>query len=177
MALARTLETVACVLACHSPGQAAQIAGAASAIRDHTGTVPWPTEQARLTRWLGIARGKVGARAFEADRRVGQALSDAEAISAANRFVAEALARAAPGPLPKGADSPLTARQQEVVALVARGCSNEQIAQELVISPATARAHVEHVLQRLDLHSRAQIATWAGARLECAGTTAAEAEY
>jgi DNA-binding NarL/FixJ family response regulator len=32
----------------------------------------------------------------------------------------------------------------------------------LVISPATARAHVEHVLDRLDLHSRTQVAAWAG---------------
>jgi DNA-binding NarL/FixJ family response regulator len=50
-----------------------------------------------------------------------------------------------------------------VVALVARGLTNEQIANELVISPATARAHVEHVFDRLDLHSRAQIAAWATA--------------
>jgi predicted ATPase/DNA-binding CsgD family transcriptional regulator len=161
MALARTLETLACVLAGLAPSQAAQIAGAAAQLRVRTGTAPWPTEQARLTRWLGLARRKMGTVAFEANWSLGHALSDAEAITAARGYVFEELA----APRTNGAGSPelspLTARQQEVVALVARGLTNDQIAQELVISPATARAHVEHVLERLDLHSRAQVAAWA----------------
>jgi predicted ATPase/DNA-binding CsgD family transcriptional regulator len=161
MALARTLETLACVLAGVAPNQAAEIAGAAAQLRVRTGTAPWPTEQARLTRWLGLARRKIGTLAFEANWSLGHALSDGEAIAAARGYVSEALA----APRINGADGlhppPLTARQQEVVALVARGLTNDQIAQELVISPATARAHVEHVLERLDLHSRAQVAAWA----------------
>lgn len=161
MALARTLETVACVLASQGPSQAAQIAGAASTLRTRTGTVPWPSEQARLERWLNIGRQKIGVRAFDAAWALGEAFSESEAISAANRFVAEALASPAPKSEAPSTDGPLTARQREVVALVARGLTNDQIAQALVISPATARAHLEHVLDRLDLHSRAQVAAWA----------------
>jgi predicted ATPase/DNA-binding CsgD family transcriptional regulator/DNA-binding XRE family transcriptional regulator len=163
MALASTLETVACVLASQAPSQAAQIAGAASILRARTGSVPLPSEQARLTRWLGVARRRIGERAFQADWTVGETLSDAEAISAARRFVAEALGSPAATAAMAPADGSLTARQREVAGLVARGLTNEQIAQELVISPATARAHVEHVLDRLDLHSRAQVAAWAAA--------------
>jgi non-specific serine/threonine protein kinase len=161
MALARTLETVACVLVSQGPSQAAQIAGAASTLRARTGTVPWPIEQARLGRCLDIGRQKIGAPAFDAAWALGEVFSESEAISAAKRFVAEALASPARKSEVPTAPGPLTARQLEVVALVARGLTNDQIAQELVISPATARAHLEHVLDRLDLHSRAQVAAWA----------------
>jgi predicted ATPase/DNA-binding CsgD family transcriptional regulator len=174
MALARTLETLACVLACRAPGQAARIAGAASVLRTHTGTAPWPSEQARLGRWLGIARGKIGTRAFEVEWKVGEAFSDGEAILAANRFAAESLGSPVANAAPVLPESPLTARQREVVALVARGLTNVQIAHKLVISPATARAHVEHVLDRLDLHSRAQVAAWAAAQCLVAPVNASE---
>jgi DNA-binding CsgD family transcriptional regulator/tetratricopeptide (TPR) repeat protein len=161
MALARTLETVACVLASQRPSQAAQIAGAASTLRARTGTVPWPSEQVRLERWLDIGRQKIGERAFDSAWALGELFSESEAISAANCFIAEALAPPTTKSDVPHHGGPLTARQLEVVALVAQGMTNDQIAQELVISPATARAHVEHVLDRLGLHSRAQVAVWA----------------
>ncbi|QXJ20474.1 tetratricopeptide repeat protein [Actinomadura graeca] len=55
----------------------------------------------------------------------------------------------------------LTPREQEVVALVARGLSNRGIADELVISPATVARHVTNILTKLGFASRAQIAVWA----------------
>ena len=58
----------------------------------------------------------------------------------------------------------LTGRELEVVALLARALTNQQIAAELAISPATARTHVEHVLTKLGLHTRAQVAVWANQR-------------
>jgi len=48
-----------------------------------------------------------------------------------------------------------------VAALVARGLTNRQIAAALVIAPATASRHVEHVMAKLGVHSRAQIGVWA----------------
>jgi DNA-binding NarL/FixJ family response regulator len=56
---------------------------------------------------------------------------------------------------------PLSAREREVVALIAQGRSNRQIAQELVITEATAAKHMEHILNKLGLSSRAQVAVWA----------------
>jgi DNA-binding CsgD family transcriptional regulator len=162
MGLARTLETLACVLASHAPEQTAYLAGGAAALRDRTGTVPWPTELARITRWYGLARRKIGQATFETEWRAGRAMTNAATIATGRAFVAEALVAFAGEPK-QAKSSLLTPRQKEVVALVARGLTNEQIAQELVISPATARAHVEHVLDRLDLHSRAQVAAWASA--------------
>jgi DNA-binding NarL/FixJ family response regulator len=51
----------------------------------------------------------------------------------------------------------LTEREVEVLALVARGMSNGEIAEELVISPATAKTHVAHLLAKLDARDRVQL--------------------
>ncbi len=52
---------------------------------------------------------------------------------------------------------PLTDPEREVVALVAAGLSNEEIATELVISPATARTHVSRAMVKLHARDRAQL--------------------
>ena len=61
---------------------------------------------------------------------------------------------------PARAAQPLSARELEVAALVAEGCSNKEIGDRLVITPGTARVHVAHILDKLGLRSRAQIAAW-----------------
>jgi predicted ATPase/DNA-binding CsgD family transcriptional regulator len=55
----------------------------------------------------------------------------------------------------------LTAREREVVALIAAGRSNKDIAKELFISPATAARHVANILGKLGYTSRSQVAAWA----------------
>src|SRR5438132_14184178 len=57
--------------------------------------------------------------------------------------------------------SALTLRQREIAALIARGRSNADIAKQLVLTNGTVANHVASILQRLDVDSRAQIATWA----------------
>ncbi|MFJ4650734.1 LuxR C-terminal-related transcriptional regulator [Nocardia sp. NPDC088792] len=54
----------------------------------------------------------------------------------------------------------LTRRQRDVARLVAAGHSNKRIAAELVISVRTAETHVEHILTKLGLTSRTQLAAW-----------------
>ncbi|MEU0631189.1 response regulator transcription factor [Streptomyces sp. NPDC005989] len=51
----------------------------------------------------------------------------------------------------------LTAREREVVGLVAQGMSNEEITRELVISPATTKTHVSRALAKLDARDRAHL--------------------
>ncbi len=72
---------------------------------------------------------------------------------------AVAAGRRSPSPL--ASPSPLTPREREITALIARGYSNKGIAEELVISPATAARHVANILSKLGFTSRAQIAAWA----------------
>jgi DNA-binding NarL/FixJ family response regulator len=55
----------------------------------------------------------------------------------------------------------LTPREQEIVALVARGLSNDQIAQHMVISPLTAKTHVNRAMAKLHARDRAQLVVWA----------------
>jgi DNA-binding NarL/FixJ family response regulator len=51
----------------------------------------------------------------------------------------------------------LTQREREVLALVGRGLSNQEIAAELVVSPATAKTHVSRAMVKLRAHDRAQL--------------------
>jgi NarL family two-component system response regulator LiaR len=55
----------------------------------------------------------------------------------------------------------LTARETEVLQLIARGMSNESIADHLCISEATARTHVSSILGKLNVASRTQAALYA----------------
>jgi DNA-binding NarL/FixJ family response regulator len=57
--------------------------------------------------------------------------------------------------------SVLTAREREVVALVAQGLTNDEIATELVLSPATARTHVSRAMVKLHARDRAQLVVFA----------------
>jgi DNA-binding NarL/FixJ family response regulator len=58
-------------------------------------------------------------------------------------------------------DTALSDREWEVAMLVARGLSNRQIAAQLIVSERTVDTHVSHILRKLSLVSRAQIAAWA----------------
>jgi DNA-binding NarL/FixJ family response regulator len=50
--------------------------------------------------------------------------------------------------------SRLTRREREVLALLVEGADNDLVAQRLVISPETARTHIQNILSKLDVHSR-----------------------
>ncbi len=74
------------------------------------------------------------------------------------RALIEAFVRAPEpaGPTPQSLRDTLTRREVEVMTLVARGLSNTEIAQALVISETTAKTHVGHILAKLGLRDRAQ---------------------
>jgi DNA-binding NarL/FixJ family response regulator len=71
------------------------------------------------------------------------------------RLIGEFASRAKP-PQPAGVLGELTEREREVLALVAGGLSNQEIANSLVVSLATVKTHLNRVLTKLELHSRAQ---------------------
>jgi DNA-binding NarL/FixJ family response regulator len=54
-----------------------------------------------------------------------------------------------------GGAAALTAREREVLTLIGRGRTNDEIAEELVVSPLTVKTHVNHIFSKLDLRNRA----------------------
>jgi DNA-binding NarL/FixJ family response regulator len=111
------------------------------------------------------------ARGGAADRRRALHLAD-RAARTARRFgmapvhaAATAVAGAASGI--SGDAGALTAREREIALLVADGLANRAIADRLVLSERTVETHVRHVLAKLGLRNRTQVAAWA-ARLRTA---------
>jgi DNA-binding NarL/FixJ family response regulator len=84
-------------------------------------------------------------------------LSPAVTTRLIKEFVSRPPRRGAPRPSIGG----LTEREREVVALVAGGMSNDEIAEHLVVSPATVRTHVSRAMVKLHARDRAQLVVFA----------------
>lgn len=78
------------------------------------------------------------------------------APSITRRLIAEFAARGT-RPAPSPALDRLTDREREVLSLVAAGLSNDGIARELTLSPATAKTHVSRIMTKTGTHDRAQL--------------------
>jgi non-specific serine/threonine protein kinase len=133
---------------------AAVLMGAASRLwrtfgQELFGSRQWAAPRERAERQ---AREAAGDRAFEAGLTRGKQLSLDEALA----YALDEHPRS--GSTPTGTQTALTRREREIAALIAEGLSNKEIAQRLVISHRTAEGHVEHILTKLGITSRAQIA-------------------
>jgi predicted ATPase/DNA-binding CsgD family transcriptional regulator len=182
LGLARGLEACAVLAAAQQqPERAARLAGAACQLRESLG--PGTGIGPRIEQVLEFARGQLGTsaaalfaegREMAPEEAVGFALGTGQAPpgrpGAAEPAWTDPSRTARPDGALNGtaasggthrAPSPLTPREHEIVRLVAQGLSNKEIADELVISPATAARHVANILAKLGFTSRTQVATWA----------------
>jgi predicted ATPase/DNA-binding CsgD family transcriptional regulator len=143
---------------------AARLFGAAEAQREIVGQRYEPADQASHEQWVAPARAALGDTTFSAAWADGRVMTLEQAVEYALAWVEpdEPAKPRQPGRAPKG--DPLTAREREIAALVARGQTNREIATTLVISERTADAHVQNILNKLGFSSRAQIAAWAAER-------------
>ena len=98
-----------------------------------------------------------GANGYLSKSAVPEELSDAiRAVHAGNKWIPSHIARK----LAERASNPeLSQRELEVVRLIIKGLSNQDIATVLNISHSTAKAHVAHILQKLNVTTRAEAAT------------------
>jgi DNA-binding CsgD family transcriptional regulator len=94
-------------------------------------------------------------RVVEDGRAMGAALEVQRALESLGRRPPRAEVRAA---------GPLTEREREIAAMVARGLTAREIAAALVISVRTVEGHVDNIRNKLGMRSRAQIAAWVVAR-------------
>jgi len=91
-------------------------------------------------------------------------VADGEALlapSVTRRLIADFASRPERRQLPAGMLADLTEREKEVVALVAAGKSNDEIATELFLSPATVKTHVSRAMSKVYARDRAQLVVFA----------------
>ena len=77
------------------------------------------------------------------------------------RKLMQQVAHQVPAPREPQVVESLTERERDVVQLVAQGCSNQEIANQLVISEKTVKTHVSNILSKLHLEDRTQLAIYA----------------
>ena len=172
LGIAQRLEDVARLAALlQRPADALRFAAAAAAGRDSIGAPMRPSERIRLDPCLDAVREELGGAAAGVAWLEGQGRSLDQTIAAALELLRSlSVDHGGPshGAAPNGGRSltgrdALTPREREVAALMARGRSNRRIAQDLVISEKTAANHVAHILDKLALASRAELAAiWDG---------------
>jgi DNA-binding CsgD family transcriptional regulator len=139
------------------PGVAMRLAGLTTAQREALGSRLSPTEERRLQPRLERARQALTPAVAETAWAAGRDISLDDAVAE----VLDVATNARLTPVADDQRAPLTAREREVAVLIARGLTNRGVAEALVITQRTAERHVENILGKLGLHTRAQIAVWA----------------
>ena len=154
------LESLADVVAARGDATwAARLWGSAEALRETTGTPVWPKERARYESMVAAAREQLGERAFTAAWAEGRTMTLEQVLSAPGRVQMSNLIFTGQPPKTTVRNSPtypagLTAREVEVLRLVAQGLTDAQVAEQLVISPRTVNTHLTSIYSKLGVDSR-----------------------
>ena len=169
---AECLELLAGILGASGRAeQAARLFGAAERLIELIGLVPPPADRRHYERNVASVRARLGESTFASAWAGGRALSFDEAFACAVEEVAEVrVSHGGPAPGSRagagGSGSRrrlaggLTEREAEVLRLVARGKTNRQIAEDLVLSERTVAHHLGSIFSRLGVSSRAAATAW-----------------
>lgn len=155
LGIAESLEALACLAAKHaSLERAARLWGVATALRSAIGASLIESERVGYDPYVKAARTRLRERQFDAATSAGAAMSLDQAL----RFAAELPDTAEQG---AGRKAPrraypagLSLREVEVLALVAQGLTDSEVAERLVLSPRTVNAHLISIYNKLGVNSR-----------------------
>jgi DNA-binding NarL/FixJ family response regulator len=129
--------------------QAAQLLGAAEALRQAIRSRHSPADRVHYEKIVAIVRAALDPAALASAWRRGQALGLEGAIN-----LTKTLAVTSSSAPAANAAEALTAREREVLRLLATGLTNADIATQLAISPTTVNAHLRAIYDKLGVRSR-----------------------
>jgi len=149
-----------------APSLAARRWGAAEVLREVMGTPIQPVYRASYEQARAQARTTLGEQAFRASWTEGRSMTPEQALAAQEQTTPPAVnspsAPQPPAPTPQPTyPAGLTAREVEVLRLVAQGWTDAQIAEYLVISPRTVNRHTTSLYSKLNVTSRAAATRYA----------------
>ncbi len=156
--IAASLEKLAQVaLARGSAAWAARLCARATALREAMGAPVPPIEHASYANTLAAIRAQLGEEAFAAAWAEGRAMTPQQACAAREQVpvpCTPVLAKPA-AKMPTSYPLGLTAREVDVLRVVAEGLTDVQVAQKLVLSPRTVSTHLRSIYNKLGINSRA----------------------
>ena len=119
---------------------------------------------------VALLRARLGEETFAAAWKEGRSMTPQQALAPSEWAVSPKPAPAVSQPLPGGKPPPartptypagLTAREMEVLRLLAQGMTSQQIAERLILSLHTVNAHVRSIYTKLELNSRSALTRYA----------------
>jgi len=142
---------------------AAQLWGVAEALREAIAVPLPPVDRAAYEQAVHAARAQLGAPAFAAAWQEGRTMTPGEAFAAQGRVISPPPTPADPLPTSPSKTTPsgLTAREVEVLRLLAQGMTIPQIAKRLILSAHIVNAHVRSIYTKLDVNSRSGVTRYA----------------
>jgi predicted ATPase/DNA-binding CsgD family transcriptional regulator len=145
--------------------QAARLWGAAEALREAIDAAMHPVNRANYEQAVALAHTKLDKQAFHTAWSEGRMMTPEQVLAAQGKAMipTQMPARAVPTPPMKLSTFPagLTAREVDVLRLIAKGWTDAQIAEHLVISPRTVNKHTTTIYSKLGVSSRAAATRYA----------------
>jgi non-specific serine/threonine protein kinase len=139
---------------------AARLLGADAALRDAIGA-SLPQHRIRYDQSVDRLRRELGENRFTALWEQGRDSPLSDIVLEALERASEPGSQRAIAPSDSKASFDLTARELEVLGLVCEGLSNRAISERLFVSERTAQSHVQHIFDKLEVHSRASAVSFA----------------
>ena len=161
------LEGLAAVVAAQGePVRAVWFMSAAQALREAIGIQLPSFLQAIHKKTIASVRTQLGERVFDAAWAEGRTMTPEKAMAAQETATMPTTAPVGPSTVPPVPNAPaypdgLTAREVEVLRLVAQGQTNDQVAEQLVISPRTVNTHLTSIFSKIGVSTRSAATRYA----------------